>query len=196
MRVLYIPRTPFGEFFFDPESLQGVGLGDDGFLVVGMDKGYDPRTQPGYKELDVPDGTFGELKNSALMYESARGGLLRALCHFPSNPNRPMPGLMVGQSRVGAVGEYIDPNILSMPVEQAFERTYSLYRRAINRFENFHHDGGREIRTLCDLRYVTEHELLSMRGLGEVTLEYIKRQLARYGIRLSGEPKPSSGCQE
>ena len=84
MKVFYIPKTPFGEFFYDPSSQQGVGLTENGPpLIMGMDKAYNPRMHPDYKECEIDEEIFTLLLDSASRYSSAQVDLKRALSHFP-----------------------------------------------------------------------------------------------------------------
>jgi len=83
MKVFYIPKTPFGEFYYNPISKQGVSLSKSGPMVVGMAAEYDPRTFPNCKELEVDEGVFKLLVDSALMAFTGQAGIKRALSQFP-----------------------------------------------------------------------------------------------------------------
>jgi hypothetical protein len=84
MKMVYIPETPFGDFFYDPLSLKGVAINKDGrCCILGMKEDYDPTQFPGYKECEVGDIVFAQLKYSALIYSSALENLQAALRHFP-----------------------------------------------------------------------------------------------------------------
>lgn len=36
MKMFYLPETPFGEFFYDPESHQGVAISESGLVILGI----------------------------------------------------------------------------------------------------------------------------------------------------------------
>lgn len=103
MKVFYIPKCVLGEFFYDPASHQGVAITEYGFMVIGMKEEYDPCIHPGCQELEVNESVFTQLKNSALMYESAQLGLHEALSHFPENKDRVLPNRRISLSEAGAV---------------------------------------------------------------------------------------------
>lgn len=83
MKIFYIPKTPFGTFYYNPISKEGVSLNEDGAMVLGMAGEYDPRMHPNYKELEVDEGVFKLLVDSALMHFSGQAGIKRALIRFP-----------------------------------------------------------------------------------------------------------------
>ena len=83
MKMFYVPKTPFGEFFYDPVSHWGVGISEDGPIIVGMDTDYDPRMHPGYKECDIDDGVFSSLTDAIGRYNAAYSEIGDILNQFP-----------------------------------------------------------------------------------------------------------------
>ena len=60
--------------------------------------------------------------------------------------------------------------------------------RPYNVFDVYNLGHVNKIRNLGDLVQLTESDLLSMRGIGRVSLKEIKDKLSQYGLNLKGEP--------
>jgi len=82
MEIVHLSRTPFGEFYYDPLSRQGVALDttrDPTF--IGMAETFDPFASPDARKLIVADYVFDELQQAAL--RSDRGQVERIISeHF------------------------------------------------------------------------------------------------------------------
>jgi len=93
MKIFYLPKTPFGEFFYNPESSEGVGVHEGRPSVVGMSQDYDPKNHPGCREFEVDGSVFIQLRDAALKCNSAASDLQKALGNFPRVPivSRPQP---------------------------------------------------------------------------------------------------------
>lgn len=64
MKIAYIKDGPFGEFFYDPISLQGVSIPEEPSrnpVVIRMRSDFDPYKQSDIKEIDVEEDVFNEL---------------------------------------------------------------------------------------------------------------------------------------
>jgi len=83
MRMFYLPETPFGEFFYDPESHQGVAISEDGPVILGMAQDYNPATFSDNKECDVAVGTFSDLVAAVSRYTSGERDIRDILSRFP-----------------------------------------------------------------------------------------------------------------
>lgn len=85
MKVAYIPKTPFGAFYYDPDSHKGVAIDMNDMstypVVLTMASGYDPYTHPNVHTYDVDKPVFEKLLAAAT--ERSRAEVLSlTLQHF------------------------------------------------------------------------------------------------------------------
>ncbi|MBI2232579.1 MAG: hypothetical protein HYU56_01555 [Candidatus Aenigmarchaeota archaeon] len=83
MKMFYLQETPFGEFFYDPESHQGVAITEVGPMIMCMAQDYNPATFPKHKECEVPDDTFFDLVDAVSRYTSGERDIRGILSRFP-----------------------------------------------------------------------------------------------------------------
>lgn len=70
MKLVTVPNTPFGFFYFDPETHEGVTLDDHASpAVIGMSKAWDPYRQRGSREIDVDEFGYRKLREAALQQD-------------------------------------------------------------------------------------------------------------------------------
>jgi len=93
MKVIYVPRTPLGEFFYDPASHEGIGITESGPVVVGMRPDYDHRIHRAYKEWEVDNHVFSQLKDAALRRPYSPSDLEKALGYFPRAETHNSPSI-------------------------------------------------------------------------------------------------------
>ncbi len=66
MNIVYLNTTPFGRFYYDPISCEGVAIPEENDpVVLGMKADYDPFSDPTAVELEVDKGAFNHLKLAA-----------------------------------------------------------------------------------------------------------------------------------
>ncbi len=67
MRIVLITGTPFGRFYFDPETHSGIACSDDGMepVKITMKPEWDPYADPRNKQLDVNPIAYGKLIEAA-----------------------------------------------------------------------------------------------------------------------------------
>jgi len=84
MEVVYIPGTPFGDFFYDPESREGVSIPEGGGdpAMLGMSIDFNPYAQPGARAYDVDPGVFMRMMEACNRRDREKVMSL-ALKHFP-----------------------------------------------------------------------------------------------------------------
>ncbi len=68
MRIFYLPETPFGEFFYDPQSHQGVAISESGLVILSMASDFNPAMQPDYMDCEVADDVFPKFIDAVLRY--------------------------------------------------------------------------------------------------------------------------------
>ena len=89
MKIFYIPKTFFGEFFYNPESREGVYMRNDKPVLVRMSKDFNPHIYPDCKECEVDESVFSQLKGVVLREGSTARDLERILENFPRVHNSP-----------------------------------------------------------------------------------------------------------
>jgi len=83
MKIFYVPKMPLGDFVYDPSTHRGVGISEQGFLVVDMDGKYDPHIHPTHRELEVPDDFFSKFLDAISRYQTAETEIGTALLQLP-----------------------------------------------------------------------------------------------------------------
>jgi hypothetical protein len=62
MKIVYMPRHLFGDFYIDPTSNKGVAMTDTiDPVIIGMSPDYDPYSEPNAVEYDISEAAFQEL---------------------------------------------------------------------------------------------------------------------------------------
>jgi len=63
MKVIYIPKTIFGDFYYDPKAHQGVTIHEDGSnpVALEMKKDFDSSYQHNIKEHEIDQSIFNKL---------------------------------------------------------------------------------------------------------------------------------------
>ncbi|MBI2667432.1 hypothetical protein HYX17_01530 [Candidatus Woesearchaeota archaeon] len=66
MRIVHIPETLFGKFYYDPISHQGVALSKDtGPVKIVMANSYDPYMHSDFDEYEIKEESFKKLLDAA-----------------------------------------------------------------------------------------------------------------------------------
>ncbi|MBT3985097.1 hypothetical protein HOD38_00515 [archaeon] len=63
MELVYIQQTPFGEFYFDPVSCEGISLNHPP-TIIGMNSEWDPYSMRTAQRIEVTDDAFDIMKEA------------------------------------------------------------------------------------------------------------------------------------
>ncbi len=63
MELVYIPETPFGEFYYDPVSCKGITLKHP-LAIITMDEKWDPYSMSTAQKIEVADDAFDRMKEA------------------------------------------------------------------------------------------------------------------------------------
>ena len=71
MEIVYIKGTPFGKFYYDPKTHNGIAVPDlISPVILGMKEDYNPYDDPDAVRLDVKEEAFKKLHEAACKRDS------------------------------------------------------------------------------------------------------------------------------
>ena len=66
MKIVYLEITPYGKFYFNPETLEGVAISSDfSPAMLRMGKDWDSYTIANARDLEISDQEYRKLVKSA-----------------------------------------------------------------------------------------------------------------------------------